>query len=48
MAGTYFNKRRKLGVLDKHLVSSDVISVFTTERVTRVTVHILPTCGRII
>ena len=41
MAGTYFNKRRKLGILDKDLGSSDVISVFTTERV-------LPTCGRII
>ena len=31
MAGTYFNKRRKLGILDKDLGSSDVISVFTTE-----------------
>ena len=48
MAGTYFNKRRKLGILDKHLGFSDVISVFTTERVTRFTVRVLPTCGRII
>ena len=48
MAGTYFNKRRKLGILDKDLVFSDVISVFTTKRVTQLTVHDLPTCGRII
>ena len=38
MAGTYFNERRKLGILDKDLGSSDVISVFTTEHVTRFTV----------
>ena len=31
MAGTHFNKARKLGILDKDLGSSDVISVFTTE-----------------
>ena len=31
MAGTHFNKRRKLGILDKDLGSRDVISVFTTE-----------------
>ena len=37
MAGTYFNKRRKLGKLDKDLGSSDV---------TRFTVRVLPTCGR--
>ena len=48
MAGTYFNKRRKLGILDKDLGSSDVISVFTTERVTYFTVRVLPTCERII
>ena len=48
VAGTYFNKRRKLGILDKDLVFSDVISVFTTKRVTQFTVHDLPTCGRII
>ena len=48
MAGTYFNKRRKLGILDKDLGSSDVISVFTTECVTRFTVRILPTCRGII
>ena len=48
MAGTYFSKRRKLGIVDKDLGSSDVISVFTTERVTRFTVRVLPTCGRII
>ena len=48
MAGTYFNERRKVGILDKDLGSSDVISVFTTERVTRFTVRVLPTCGRII
>ena len=47
MAVTYFKKRRKLGILDKDLGSSDVISVFTTERVTRFTVRVLPTCGRI-
>ena len=37
MAGTYFNKRRKLGILDKDLGSSDVISVFTctTEHITQ-------------
>ena len=35
VAGTYFNKRRNLGILDKDLGSSDVISVLTTERVTR-------------
>ena len=29
MAGTYFNKRRKLGILDKNLDASDVISVFS-------------------
>ena len=46
MAGTYFNKRRKLGILDKDLGSSDVISVFTTD--TRFTVRVLPTCGWII
>ena len=45
MAGTYFNKRR---ILDKDLESSDVISVFTTERVTRFTVRRFSTCGRII
>ena len=39
MAGTYFNKRRKLGTLDKDLGSSDLICVFTTERVTRFTVR---------
>ena len=43
MAGTYFNKRRNLGILDKDLGSSDVISVLTTERVTRFTVRVLPT-----
>ena len=48
VAGTYFNKRRKLGILDKDLGSSDVISVFRTEHVTRFTVRVLPTCGRII
>ena len=48
MAGTYFNKRRKLGILDKDLGSSDVISVFTTECITCFTVRVLPTCGRII
>ena len=39
VAGTYFNKRRKLGILDKDLGSSDVISAFTTERVTCFTVR---------
>ena len=39
MAGTYFNKRRKLGILDKDLGSSDIISVFTTEHVPRFTVR---------
>ena len=39
MAGKYFNKRRKLGILDKDLGSSDVISVFTTECVARFTVR---------
>ena len=29
VAGTYFNKRRKLGILYKDLGSSDVINVFT-------------------
>ena len=29
MAGTYFNKQRKLGTLEKDLGSSDVISLFT-------------------
>ena len=48
VAGTYFNKRRKLGIFDKDLGSSYIISVFTTERVTHFTVRILPTCGRII
>ena len=48
MAGTYFNKRRKLGILDKDLGSSDVISVFATERVTRFIVRRFSTCGRII
>ena len=48
MAGTYFYKRRKLGILDKDLGSSDVISLYTTERVTRFTVRVLPTCGGII
>ena len=47
MAGKYFNKRRKLGILDKDLGSSDVISVFTTERVTRFTVRRFSTSGRI-
>ena len=28
MAGTYFNKRCKLGILNKNLGSSDVVSVF--------------------
>ena len=46
VVGTYFNKRCKLGILDKDLGSSDVISVFTTERVTCFTVHVLPTCGK--
>ena len=31
VAGTHFNNWRKLGILDKDLGSSDVISVFTTE-----------------
>ena len=31
MAGTYFNKRRKLSILDKDLGSSDVISRFANE-----------------
>ena len=48
MAGTYFNKRRKLGILDKDLGSSDFISMFTTERVTRFTVRRFSTCGRTI
>ena len=48
MAGTYFNNRRKLGILDKDLGSGDVASVFTTERITRFTVRISPTCGKII
>ena len=39
MAGTYLNMRRKLGILDKDLGSSDVISVFTTERITCFTVR---------
>ena len=39
MAGTNFNKRRKLGILDKDLGSSDVINMFTTEHVTRFTVR---------
>ena len=39
MAGTYFNKQRKLGILDKDLGSSDIISVFTTEHITRFTVQ---------
>ena len=45
VAGTYFNKRRKLGILDKDLGSSDVI---TTERVTRFTARVLRNCERII
>ena len=48
MAGTHFKKRRKLGILDNDLGSSDVISVFTTERVTRFTVRRFSACGRII
>ena len=48
MAETFFNKQRKLGILDKDLGSSDVISVFTTECITRFTVRVWPTCGRII
>ena len=48
MTGTYFNKRRKLGILDKNLGSSDIISVFTTKRVTRFTVRRFATSGRII
>ena len=48
MAGTYFNKQCKLGILDKDLGSSGVISVFTTECITHFIVGILPTCGRII
>ena len=43
MAATYFNKRRNLGILEKDLGSSDVISVFTAERVKRFTVRVLPT-----
>ena len=39
MVGTYFNKQRKLGVLDNGLGSSDVFSVFTTEHVTHFTVQ---------
>ena len=38
MAGTYFNMRQKLGILDKDQDSSDIISVFTTEHVTCFTV----------
>ena len=52
MTGTHFNKRCKLGMLDKDLGSSDVISVFTTELQLSVSLvlqcGILPTCGRII
>ena len=39
MARPCFNKRRKLGILDKDLGSSDVISLFTTELVIRFTVR---------
>ena len=39
MAETYFNKRHKLGILDKDLGSTDIISVFTTEGVTCFTVR---------
>ena len=52
MAGTHFNKRRKLGISDKDLGSSDVISVFTTELQLSVSLvlqcGVLPTCGSII
>ena len=48
MARTFFNKRCKLGILDKDLGSSDVISVFTTERITRFRVRHFAICGRII
>ena len=52
MAETHFNKRRKLGILDKDLGSSDVISVFTTELQLSASLVLqcgaLPTCGRII
>ena len=41
VAETYFNEQCKLGILDKDLGSSDVISVFTTEHVTRFTVRVL-------
>ena len=47
MEGAYFNKRYKLGILDKDLGSSDDISVFTTERITLLTARVLPTCGSI-
>ena len=46
------NKRRKLGILDKDLGSSDGISVFTTELQLSASLvlqcGVLPTCGRII
>ena len=48
MAVTYFNKRRNLGILDKDLGYSNVISVFTTKRVTRFTVRRFSNCERII
>ena len=39
MAGTSFNERRELGILDKALGSSDAICLFTTERVIHFTVR---------
>ena len=46
--GTYFNKRRKLGILNKDVGSTDVISAFTTEVHQSFKSGDLATCKRII
>ena len=48
MVGTYFNKRRKLGILNKDVGSTDVISAFTTEVHQSFKSGDLATCKRII